>query len=174
MVGGWEDRRVSLPQMCLCFLTRRSASGEQEVLLGRKLRGLGEGNIVGLGGKVEAGETARSAAVRESQEEAGVVLCEAHVVQRAFITFRFPAKPSWDQEATVFVAESWRGQPTPTAEIVPRWYPRAAIPYDRMWQDARHWLPRVLDGEDIRAHFTFRDDLRTLDSWQVERARGED
>ena len=162
---------MTLPQMCLCFLTRRSLEGRQEVLLGRKLRGLGQGNIVGLGGKIEAGETARSAAIRESLEEAGVVLTAEHVLQRAFITFRFPTKPDWDQEATVFVTESWDGEPISTAEIIPRWYRRDAIPFDQMWQDARHWLPRVLDGEDLRAHFTFRDDLRTLDSWQVERRK---
>ena len=30
-----------------------------------------------------------------------------------------------------------------------------------MWADARHWLPRVLDGEHLTALFTFQEDLRT-------------
>ena len=51
----------------------------QEVLLGRKKRGFGEGKIVGLGGKVEPGETLAQAAVREVLEESGIVVSEEHL-----------------------------------------------------------------------------------------------
>ena len=67
----WQDQGVSLPQMCLCFLVRRTRAGGSQVLLGRKLRGFGVGRIVGLGGKVEEGEDARrqpSASPRRRQE----------------------------------------------------------------------------------------------------------
>jgi 8-oxo-dGTP diphosphatase len=158
--------------MCLCFLVRRTRTRQAQVLLGRKLRGLGAGNLVGLGGKVEEGEEPRSAAAREAEEEAGVVVATADLEQRAFITFVFPARPSWDQQATVFVTERWRGDPVATAEIVPRWYDVAAVPFDEMWADARHWLPRVLAGEQVRAHFVFRDDLTTLTSCDVRTLEG--
>lgn len=155
------------PLMCLCFLVRRNADGSTYVLLGNKKRGLGAGNVVGLGGKVEAGETARDAAAREAAEESGVVVDPADLEERAMISFWFPTRPSWDQRAAVFVTHRWQGEPAETDEITPRWYDVDAIPFDDMWADARHWLPLVLDGQRITAEFTFEPDLRTLAALQV-------
>ena len=60
-------------RVCVAYLLRR-VEGRTEVLLGRKKRGLGTGRYVGLGGKLEAGESALDAIVREIAEEAGVVV----------------------------------------------------------------------------------------------------
>ena len=51
----------------LCFVIR-----DGQILLIRKKRGLGAGKINGPGGRLEAGETAEQAAIRETQEEIGV------------------------------------------------------------------------------------------------------
>lgn len=147
--------------MCLCFLVRRHGVG-REVLLGRKKRGLGTGNIVGLGGKVEPGETSREAAVREVGEEAGIDVRAADFEHKASIAYAFPTKPRWDQDATVFVAERWSGEAVETDEIASGWYDVRALPLDEMWADARHWLPRVLAGERIEASFAFAADLSSL------------
>ncbi len=48
----------------LCYLLR---PGDEEVLLIRKKRGLGEGKFVGPGGKVEDGETPASASYARSR-----------------------------------------------------------------------------------------------------------
>ena len=32
------------------------------------------------------------------------------------------------------------------------------IPYDKMWPDDIHWLPKVLAGKKVRASFTFAED----------------
>ena len=58
-------------RVCVAYLLR-TVGGRTEVLLGRKKRGLGTGRYVGLGGKLEAGESALDAIVREIAEEAGV------------------------------------------------------------------------------------------------------
>lgn len=152
---------MPLPQMCLCFLVR--ADGESTyVLLGKKKRGLGSGNVVGLGGKVEVGEDARQAAVREIAEEAGVLVDADDLAQRASIRFHFPSRPSWDQQASVFVASRWTGEPAESDEISPAWYDVNTIPHDAMWDDAQHWLPEVLAGGSLTATFTFGSDLKTL------------
>jgi 8-oxo-dGTP diphosphatase len=37
-----------------------------------------------------------------------------------------------------------------------------------MWDDARHWLPRVLAGERLRATFSYADDCETVATARVE------
>jgi 8-oxo-dGTP diphosphatase len=51
----------------LCFVRR-----DGELLLIRKKRGLGAGKVNGPGGRIEDGESAEQAAVRETFEEVGV------------------------------------------------------------------------------------------------------
>lgn len=160
---------MPLTRMCLCFLLRTGPSGQEQVLLGRKKRGLGSGNLVGLGGKLEPGEDARDAAVREIAEESGVAVDAVSLAQRALITYRFPTTPAWDQHATIFVCSTWRGEPSESDELAPAWYDVAAIPYDDMWADARHWLPQVLAGAAVAADFSFGADLRSLTHADVRR-----
>jgi 8-oxo-dGTP diphosphatase len=159
---------VPLIATCLCLLTRISDSGVREVLLGRKKTGLGSGKTVGLGGHVEAGETPGEAAAREVKEEAGISVDAAALTEVAFITFLFPARPSWDMTVNVFTAARWTGEATETPEIIPAWFPLSALPLDGMWDDARQWLPRVLAGERIRATFTYADDCETVLSSEIE------
>jgi 8-oxo-dGTP diphosphatase len=138
---------------CLCLLIR----GEY-VLLGRKKTGLGAGNITGVGGHVEPGETASQAAARELKEETGVTVDAGALLLMAELAFAFPTRPSWDQTISVFTATEWDGEPAESAEIAPSWFPVAALPVDEMWDDARIWLPRVLAGQHVAASFIYTDD----------------
>ena len=155
---------TSLAVTCLCLLTRTTAAGVEQVLLGHKKTGLGTGNIVGLGGHVEPGETPREAAAREAKEEASVCVDPAVLLPVAEIVFRFPVRPSWDMAVFVFTSSDWSGDPAESDEITPEWFGVTELPLARMWDDARFWLPRVLAGERIRASFTYADDCRTVTS----------
>ena len=58
----------------------------------------------------------------------------------------------------VAVITSWLGAPRTTTEMRdPRWYAFDKVPYDKMWPDDAHWLPRVLAGERIRGVIRIRD-----------------
>jgi 8-oxo-dGTP diphosphatase len=152
---------MPLTSTCLCLLTRVSGDGPQ-VLLGHKKSGLGTGKIVGLGGHVEAGESPAQAAAREVKEEAGIAVAPADLCQAAHLTFLFPVRPRWDMTVAVFTGADWTGEATETDEITPEWFPLTALPLDRMWDDAKHWLPRVLTGERVRATFTYARDCETV------------
>lgn len=153
---------MPLPSTCLCLLTRTDGDGTREVLLGRKKTGFGTGKIVGLGGHVEAGESAAEAAVREVKEESGICVPPRSLVTAAHLTFLFPAHPSWDMDVVIFTTASWTGEAAESEEIRPQWFPVAALPFDQMWEDATHWLPRVLAGERLRATFIYAGDNETV------------
>lgn len=136
--------------------------GAREVLLGYKKRGLGAGKVVGLGGHIEPGESAAGAAVREVKEESGLRVTPESLTRVASVTFLFPAHSSWDMDVEIFATADWAGEVAESDEISPRWFPVAALPYRRMWQDAAHWLPRVLAGERLTATFTYADDNETV------------
>ena len=55
----------------------------------------------------------------------------------------------------VFLADDFEGTPTETDEAVPLWVALDEIPYERMWEDDRHWLPLLLEGGTLLGKFAF-------------------
>jgi 8-oxo-dGTP diphosphatase len=153
---------VPLISTCLCLLTRVGDDGERQVLLGHKKTGLGTGKIVGLGGHVEECESPAEAAAREVKEEAGIHVTPAALLEVAHVTFLFPVRPQWDMVVWVFTSAEWSGEAVETPEIRPEWFPVTALPLDRMWDDAKYWLPRILAGDRVRAIFTYANDCETV------------
>lgn len=141
-----------MKQKTLIFLVRPN---EERVLLAMKKRGFGMGKWNGVGGKVESGESVRAAAVRETQEEIGVMLREEDLASRGVISFSFAGQPELTQGVHVFFAERWEGEPEESEEMRPAWCAVSAIPYDEMWIDDRYWLPIALSGTSITARFHF-------------------
>lgn len=147
----------------LCFLLRDSPAGP-EVMLGLKKTGFGKGKIVGIGGHVEAGESDAEAVVREVLEESGVSVRLEDLRDAGLVRFVFPARPDWDMDTRLFTASSWLGEPAESEEIAPEWFRVDALPVERMWQDADHWLPVVLEGGTINVVVTLDTDNATVAS----------
>jgi 8-oxo-dGTP diphosphatase len=144
----------------LCLLVQ--GHPPQKVLLGLKLRDFGKGKYTGFGGKIEAGETAAVAAVREVAEETGIQIHQDDLQPRGQLTFLFAFRPAWSQAVHLFLAGRWQGQPVAGEEIEPVWFSLDDIPFDEMWHDGAHWLPRILTGEQIQARFVFQEDNETI------------
>jgi 8-oxo-dGTP diphosphatase len=154
---------------CLCLIRRRTPSGA-EVLLGHKKTGFGAGKWVGLGGHIEAGEKPEMAAVREVFEESSLVVPADSLQHMASIDFRFPSRPSWDQTAQVYVTWVFDGEPAESDEVSPRWFAEGRLPFGRMWDDARYWVPPVLAGRHVDVTITFGADCATVASIEPELA----
>ena len=150
-------------QVTLCFLLRDGDNGD-EVLLGLKQTGFGKGKIVGIGGHVEPGETDAEAVIREVLEETGVVLQVEDLADAGSVHFLFPARPEWNMKTTLFTARTWEGDPEPSDEILPEWFRVDTLPVDRMWQDADHWLPVVLEGRRVNVVVTMHTDNESVAS----------
>ena len=155
-----------MKEATLCYVIRGNPAAE--VLLGYKKTGFGLDKYVGFGGKVEAGETTAQAAVRELAEESGLHVQVDDLHSLGQVTFLFPHRPDWDHLVHLFLARSWRGDPTESAEMRPEWFPVSEIPYHLMWEDRRYFLPLALDGQEMRALFTYQADNASVDRVKLE------
>ena len=133
----------------LCFVVC-----DRQILLIEKKRGLGAGKVNGPGGRIEPGETAEQAAIRETQEEIGIT--PVGISWAGELSFQF--RDGYSLHCTVYRAGEFRGELTETAEAKPFWHPVGEIPYERMWSDDEHWMPRLLAGERFRGWFEFDGD----------------
>ena len=146
----------------LCLLVK-----ENEILLAIKKRGFGAGKFNGVGGKVEEGETVEAAAVREIEEEIGVVADPANMEKVGNVKFYFKDKPEWDQHMHVFLVKDWKGDPQESEEMAPVWYSKSDIPFDTMWPDDKHWLPAVLSGKKVEGKFYFVNEGAQIDDFDI-------
>lgn len=133
---------------------------DDDLLLGEKLTGFGAGRVVAPGGHVEPSESPLAAAVRETHEETGLVVHDTTLCAR--LEFAFPVRPAWDLRLEVFTSTMYAGTLVPSSELAPWWCPVEELPLERMWDDDRYWLPRVLAGERLRGAFTYAPDNETV------------
>lgn len=142
---GWAPRQTAV----LCFVF----SGDQ-VLLIEKKRGLGAGKVNGPGGKIDPGETALEAAIRETQEEIGITPHHPRVAGELFFQFT----DGLSIHCTVFRSDGCEGELVETPEAKGFWCPVAEVPYDRMWKDDEFWFPLMVGRKFFKGYFTFEDD----------------
>jgi 8-oxo-dGTP diphosphatase len=155
-----QEYKKNLPEplrsRTLCFLVK-----DGKVLLGQKKKGFGQGYWLGIGGKVEQGESVKDAMIRETVEEIGIK--PTRFTEVATLDFYFPyveEPKKWNQRVHVFIVDGWEGKPQESEEIHPEWFEIRKVPLELMWSDASHWLPKVLQGERLNLEFTFDRELK--------------
>lgn len=124
------------------------------ILLIEKKRGFGKGKINGPGGRIEPGETPLQGAIREVQEE--ICVTPTGITSHGELQFQF--QNGFSIHGFVFRADDMDGAMAETDEARPFWQPVDRIPYDRMWEDDRHWLPFLLDRKRFTGRFLFDED----------------
>ena len=125
-----------------------------KILLIEKLTGIGEGKVNGPGGKIDPNETPLEAILRECQEELHITPTNPQKVGE--LLFDMTHIPNI--HCHVFIASEYEGTPTATREANPLWTDLDAIPYEKMWEDDRHWLPQVIKGEVFYGKFLFEEE----------------
>jgi 8-oxo-dGTP diphosphatase len=141
----WRPTEIAV----LCFIFQKN-----EVLLIEKLRGLGAGKVNGPGGRIEAGESPEQAAIRELQEEIAVTPIQLSRLGN----LRFAFTNRYFLECWVFRAEGYTGAPSNSSEAIPFWNSIETVPYERMWEDDRHWFPHLVKGQPFQGQFIFDGD----------------
>eukprot|EP00899_Mesostigma_viride_P027396 jgi/Mesvir1/7841/Mv11776-RA.2 len=126
-----------------------------KVLLGHKKTSSEDscvGKVDGFGGKVQLGQDPNEQALIRWNEETATkghrdtLKCIAEV----FIVFR-DKSDVWQNY--IYLLGNFDGQPAETAAMTPTWWTIAEVPYDCMWPDIQHWLPRVLTGKADEPYF---------------------
>lgn len=148
-----------MKEATLCFLVK-----ENKVLLGLKKRGFGEGKWNGFGGKIEKVESIEEAVFREVKEECNLELLSYE--KRAELEFYLK---DVELKVHVYVADEWKGTIKESEEMKPQWFDIYDLPYDKMWEDDKYWLPLILKGLKIKGKFYFdKEDklyLEIMEKW---------
>lgn len=137
-----------------CFIVQSGRILLQQRPAGRIWAGM----LNGPGGKLDPGETAAEAVVREVFEETGLHIADPQ--PRGALTLLIAA-PSLELSVDIFVATSFDGEPF-EREGALSWHERDALPFDRMWADQRYWLAAVLDGFGVSGTVAYEPDSLRL------------
>jgi ADP-ribose pyrophosphatase YjhB (NUDIX family) len=147
-----EDYKINNPKplrkASLCFLVQGD-----EILLAMKKKGFGINRWNGVGGKPEGNEKIEMTMVRETQEE--IMVSPISYRQVASLDFYNALQEEWNQQVIVYFADEWRGEPSETEEMAPKWFKKDKLPFEKMWPDDPYWLPLVLGGKFVEAEFLF-------------------
>ncbi|CAG0895916.1 unnamed protein product [Darwinula stevensoni] len=128
------------------------------LLLGYKKNGFGKGKWNGFGGKVKDGETVEAAAIRELEEESGVIVSYTSLKKLAKMEMEFEG---WNEllEIHLFTTHTF-------CEMRPKWFHITDLPFSEMWADDSHWFPFLLAEKKFIAKFQFRD-METISSFFI-------
>ena len=121
------------------------------VLLALKKRGFGANLWNAPGGKIEFGETAKLAAIRETKEEVGVM----PVIKEPLgeILYHDTVHGNW--KVTVYRTDDFSGDVIESEEMRPQWWPLDQMPYAQMWPGDELWVPYVLSNTKFNAELWF-------------------
>lgn len=131
----------------LVFLLSKEGD-DQFVYLGkRKGTNYAAGRYNAPGGKVKPKESLLAAAAREVKEEWGVKVVRSDLEKVAEMNY---FEPKGDWIVHVFIAGRWQGKPKGSKELTVKLFPVDNLPLEKMWDNDRLWVPRVLRGERIK------------------------
>lgn len=143
-----------LPLATLVFPRRKSEGQIEEILLGKKKRGIGRKRWNGYGGGTN-GQPLRIAACRELKEE-NTMQTKPEDLEKVAILYCHNTKRNGTMFTCVvhvYFTRYWRGAELPTREMSkPTWYTLDSIPYKKMMPADKDWLPLCLAGKKLIAH----------------------
>ena len=154
--------RKPLKQTSLCLIVRGD-----EILLAMKKRGFGAGKWNGYGGKQHVDEDLETTAVRETQEEVGVIVAKEDLQKISRMEFYFDNNPDWDLVVHLYKVTKWKGEPVETEEMRPQWFKISEIPFDKMWLEDRYWMSRFLADQKFEGTFYYNSDGTAINNHEI-------
>lgn len=116
-----------------------------------------------VGWKLEKWETVEQWMIREANEEIWVNIKKLEKV--GVLHFYFDEHKDWNQSVYVFFIKDYTWNVEESEEMKPFWFDLDKIPYDKMWEDDKIWLPWVLSWDkNIEYKFIFDENGKLKDS----------
>lgn len=122
------------------------------VLLGMKKARFGKGKYNGFGGGLAEGESLEECVIRETLEEAGIILVNPERAGKLLFQFKTGEQ---DHVVHFFRASKFRETPKESEKIKPEWFDEGKIPYNQMWPADKYWLPMLLAGKKFIGRFIY-------------------
>ena len=122
----------------LCYISR----GEEVLMLHRvsKKDDVNAGKWIGVGGKLEPGETPEASVLREIREETGLI--PEKLRYRGIVDFR---SEDWEERMHLFTAESPLGAVIDCDEGKLAWIPKEKLLSLPMWEGDRVFLKLIAE-----------------------------
>jgi ADP-ribose pyrophosphatase YjhB (NUDIX family) len=144
-----EEKVIFTATVCLPIKDRR-------VLLGMKTRKIGVGCWNGYGGGVEDDETITECAIRELEEESGLITKLEDLEKVAIVDFHNEKSDGsvFVSRVHFFLVKNWRGEPIETedgAMVAPTYFNINDLPYDKMMPADKEFFPLILNGKKVIA-----------------------
>ncbi len=134
----------------LCYIRNNN-----QVLMQKKAKGLfGEHKYNAPGGKLQENEHPETGVIREVEEETGLKV--SSLTNHGKLTFYDgdESKPAWIVH--VFSTTNYEGElKTEVREGIHEWVHQDNIPFDKMWEDDKYWVPIMLENKFLDATFYF-------------------
>ncbi len=102
----------------------------------KKAHDLNGGKYIGVGGKLEAGESPEEALLREVKEETGLTL--THFTRRGLVTF---VQGDLTEYMFLFTADGFEGTLSDCTEGDLHWIPKSEMLSLPLWEGDREFLP---------------------------------
>lgn len=141
----WLNRKGFVKRIKDCTLCYIEQDGKYLMLhRTKKENDLNEGKWIGVGGKVEPGETPRECVVREAKEETGLTL--TNVVYRGIVHFQ---SDKWsDEEMYLYTADAFEGELTEDcSEGELAWVSKEEVMKLPTWEGDRYFLQDLLEDK---------------------------
>ncbi len=67
----------------------------------------------------------------------------------------------------IFFIKAWEGEPQESEEMTAEWFDPENIPFEKMWENDRQWLPLILNGKKIKGSVVFADDNNSTKDLEI-------
>ncbi len=128
----------------ICYIVK-----DREVLMLHRIKKENDMNAnkwIGVGGKVEEGESPKECIIRETFEETGLTL--KNPILKSVVTFNFA---KYDNELMfVYIAKEFEGDIKECNEGVLKWIPINKLDELEMWEGDRYFLNGIFDNDVVQ------------------------
>ena len=136
----------------LCYVIDKSRNSTLMIHRTKKENDYHKGKWNGLGGKFEPGESPEECAIRELEEESGLII--KSIKMKGFISFpMFDGKEDW--YVFLFTADEYEGELIDSNEGNLQWIPNKKLTDINLWEGDKYFIPWLFEEKFFSAKFIY-------------------